>query len=110
MIHLILPILSAPAPLPRAAKPAPYLPGVYWAEGHTSPATLYLHPDGTYGSIWGESHWEGTWSRRDNKIHIMERHLGTQGEYSQWVIDLPGIKGTSFTLRRLYHYPPTHHP
>jgi hypothetical protein len=101
---ITLSTLLTPAPPPRTVKQI-YLPGVYYAQGNLSPATLYLHPDGSYGSIWGDSHYEGTWSRQGNKIQIRERYLGSSGSHHLWEIDLPNIQGTLFTLRLIHPLP-----
>lgn len=106
LLHLTL---SAPAPQPRPVRQL-YLPGVYYAQGNLSPATIYLHPDGSYGSIWGDSHYEGTWSRQGDKIQIRERHLGSSGSHHLWEIDLPDVTGTLFTLRLIHPIPQTISP
>jgi hypothetical protein len=99
---------SAPSPRLKHKK-KPYFPGVYKAVGLSHDAILWFAPDGTYGSRWAGSIYEGKWhTKNDDKIYIMERRIEDYNSpLYPWVISQPGASTGWFALKLVHNLPET---
>jgi hypothetical protein len=91
---LLLLVLAAPVPRCRPPRPEPPVEGVYLMEGVGFDAVLWFHKDGSYGSRWNGTHYEGRWKLNTSmkRMDIMERVMGSPEPLHPWTADLTKMK------------------